>query len=167
MTASGSSRTTLTGLSTPRDGSSKKYIPKPRDVLPRQTCATMVQMMQGTVTDGTAANISGIAPEGSAGKTGTTNDYADAWFIGFTPELACGVWVGYDQRKTIYPNAQGGAIAAPIWAQVVRKYNPPYQREFSIPECGTGTEGPSPSENDTAEPHAPNVGTGVKVNDGF
>ena len=50
-----------------------------------------------------------------AGKTGTTNDYKDAWFIGFSPNLVCGVWVGYDNNKTIFRGATGARAALPIW----------------------------------------------------
>ncbi len=50
-----------------------------------------------------------------AGKTGTTNDYKDAWFIGFSPDLVCGVWVGYDNNRTIFKGATGARAALPIW----------------------------------------------------
>ncbi len=50
-----------------------------------------------------------------AGKTGTTNDYKDAWFIGFSPDLVCGVWVGYDNNRTIFRGATGARAALPIW----------------------------------------------------
>ncbi|MBI3541159.1 MAG: penicillin-binding protein, partial [Deltaproteobacteria bacterium] len=51
----------------------------------------------------------------AAGKTGTTNDESDAWFLGYTPDLLTGVWVGYDSRKPIGNKMTGGVIAAPIW----------------------------------------------------
>ncbi len=51
----------------------------------------------------------------AAGKTGTTNDSRDAWFIGLVPELTAGVWIGYDQPRTIVPNGSGGALAGPVW----------------------------------------------------
>ena len=54
-----------------------------------------------------------------AGKTGTTNDNVDVWFIGMTPELVAGVWLGFDKPKTIAPGAVGGALAAPIWGQMI------------------------------------------------
>ncbi len=50
-----------------------------------------------------------------AGKTGTTNDYTDAWFIGFTPSVTCGVWVGFDEKKNLGDNETGGHAALPIW----------------------------------------------------
>jgi penicillin-binding protein 1A len=58
----------------------------------------------------------------AAGKTGTTNDQTDAWFVGYTPDLLAGVWVGFDQPRSIASAATGGGAAVPIWARVVRKY---------------------------------------------
>ncbi|MES2570801.1 MAG: PBP1A family penicillin-binding protein [Verrucomicrobiota bacterium] len=55
----------------------------------------------------------------SAGKTGTTNDFHDAWFVGYTSSLTCGVWVGLDRPKTIIPRGYGAALALPIWAEVM------------------------------------------------
>ncbi len=55
-----------------------------------------------------------------AGKTGTTNDYRDAWFIGYSPSLVCGVWVGYDSNKTIFKGATGARAALPIWIMYMK-----------------------------------------------
>jgi penicillin-binding protein 1A len=63
------------------------------------------------------AGFSGSA----AGKTGTTNDGADAWFVGFNPELAAGVWIGYDQPRPISSQATGGEIAAPLWGRLMAR----------------------------------------------
>ena len=49
------------------------------------------------------------------GKTGTTDDYTDAWFIGFDPDITIGVWIGYDQKRPIGPNMTGTSAALPIW----------------------------------------------------
>ncbi len=57
----------------------------------------------------------------AAGKTGTTNDAKDVWFVGMTSDLTAGVWLGFDQPKTIMPNASGGLLAAPIWADMMKK----------------------------------------------
>jgi penicillin-binding protein 1A len=57
----------------------------------------------------------------AAGKTGTTNDAADAWFVGYTPELAAGVWIGYDQPRPISTQATGGEIAAPLWGRLMAR----------------------------------------------
>jgi penicillin-binding protein 1A len=80
-------------------------------------------MLQGVVRGGTATSALRTAgfslPAG--GKTGTTNDYTDCWFVGFTRELVAGVWVGFDNPQTIKPGAQGGRIAAPAWAAFMRE----------------------------------------------
>jgi penicillin-binding protein 1A len=57
----------------------------------------------------------------AAGKTGTTNDATDVWFVGFTPDLLAAVWLGFDRPKTILPRAAGGVYAAPIWGEFMRK----------------------------------------------
>jgi penicillin-binding protein 1A len=57
----------------------------------------------------------------AAGKTGTTNEGADAWFVGYTPELAAGVWIGYDQPRPISAEASGGDLAAPLWGRLMRR----------------------------------------------
>ena len=56
----------------------------------------------------------------AAGKTGTTNDYVDAWFVGFTPHLVTGVWIGFDQPATIITNGYAGELAVPIWASFMK-----------------------------------------------
>ena len=56
----------------------------------------------------------------AAGKTGTTNDFNDAWFVGFTPKLVTGVWVGFDQPRTILPNGFAGDVAVPLWAKFMK-----------------------------------------------
>src|SRR5256886_17542154 len=65
----------------------------------------------------------------AAGKTGTTNDYKDAWFLGYTSTLTCGVWVGFDQPTTIIPHGYGAALALPVWVQVMNKASRHYRSE--------------------------------------
>ena len=57
----------------------------------------------------------------AAGKTGTTNDYHDAWFVGYTPSLTCGVWVGLDKPATIVPKGYGATLALPVWVDVMKR----------------------------------------------
>ena len=57
-----------------------------------------------------------------AGKTGTVDDYTDAWFIGFDPNVTVGIWVGYDEKKPIGPNETGTTAALPIWMDFMREY---------------------------------------------
>jgi penicillin-binding protein 1A len=79
------------------------------------TAALVKAMEKGT---GSSARAMGWTKP-SAGKTGTTNDYKDAWFVGYTSHLTCGVWVGLDQPETIVQRGYGAALALPIWAEVM------------------------------------------------
>jgi 1A family penicillin-binding protein len=82
------------------------------------TAYLMDTMMADVINAGTAttARAAGFTLP-AAGKTGTTNDYHDAWFVGFTPKLVTGVWVGYDQPKTIAANGYAAQLAVPLWAR--------------------------------------------------
>jgi penicillin-binding protein 1A len=85
------------------------------------TAYMMSSMLADVVNHGTAyrARQTGFRLP-AAGKTGTTNDYVDAWFVGFTPHIVTGVWVGFDQRTTIIANGYGGELAVPIWANFMK-----------------------------------------------
>jgi penicillin-binding protein 1A len=93
------------------------------DALRSDVAKAMVKMMRGVVTGGTASSIRSFFSYDAAGKTGTTNDYADAWFVGLTPQLAAGVWVGFDDRRIKFTGwyGQGGKAAAPIWGRMMQK----------------------------------------------
>ena len=90
-------------------------------VLDQATAYAMAQALRGVITNGTAYRSvyrAGFTlPAG--GKTGTTTDYHDVWFIGFTHDLVAGVWMGFDNPQKIMPNAQGGVLAAPAWTQMM------------------------------------------------
>ena len=80
------------------------------------------QLMEEVLTRGTAASARSLGFSlPAAGKTGTTNDYKDAWFLGYTSTLTSGVWVGFDQPVTIIPHGYGAALALPVWTQVMNK----------------------------------------------
>ncbi|HJT45112.1 MAG TPA: PBP1A family penicillin-binding protein, partial [Chthoniobacterales bacterium] len=80
------------------------------------------QLMEAVLTRGTAAAARSLGFKlPAAGKTGTTNDYKDAWFVGYTSTVTCGVWVGFDQPVTIIPHGYGAALALPVWVQVMNK----------------------------------------------
>ena len=80
------------------------------------------QMLKDVMTYGTAKALKGFLREHpSAGKTGTTDDYLDAWFVGYTPQLLTGVWVGFDQPRSGGSSFTGGLAAAPIWERFMRK----------------------------------------------
>ena len=81
----------------------------------------MTSMMEGVVQRGTATIVSKILPNVPiAGKTGTTNDEKDAWFIGYTPDLVVGVFVGYDSPRPMGKGMTGGHVAAPIFANFMK-----------------------------------------------
>src|SRR6266550_1324575 len=88
------------------------------------------QVMEDVLTKGTAASArsSGFRLP-AAGKTGTTNDYKDAWFVGYTSTLTCGVWVGFDQPTTVVARGYGAALALPVWTQVINKASRHYPAE--------------------------------------
>jgi penicillin-binding protein 1A len=81
-------------------------------------------MMRDVVDRGTATVIRKYIPRTIpvAGKTGTTNDNTDVWFIGMTPDLVAGVWLGFDTPKPITSGAAGGSLAAPVWGRLMSKY---------------------------------------------
>ncbi|MGA7274608.1 MAG: PBP1A family penicillin-binding protein [Candidatus Udaeobacter sp.] len=88
------------------------------------------RLMEEVLTSGTAASARSLGFKlPAAGKTGTTNDYKDAWFVGYTTTLTCGVWVGFDQPTTIIPHGYGAALALPVWVQVMNKAAQHYPAE--------------------------------------
>ena len=107
------------------------------DVLSPRTSYIMSNILQGVVNNGTGRYAWYYLKRPAAGKTGTTNDYSDAWFIGYTPELLCGVWVGYDDRRTLGDKKSGGAVACPVWTNFMREALSDYPvTEFPDPPTG-------------------------------
>ncbi len=85
-----------------------------------QTCDVISGVLEQVLDHGTAASARSLGfTKIAAGKTGTTNDYKDAWFVGYTKSLTCGVWVGLDQPETIMSHGYGSALALPIWVDVM------------------------------------------------
>jgi len=85
------------------------------------TAYLMTTMMADVIDAGTGAGARRLGfTLPAAGKTGTTNDFHDAWFVGFTPKLATGVWVGFDRPRTILPDGFAGTIAVPVWAAFMK-----------------------------------------------
>ncbi len=81
--------------------------------------------LEKAVDRGTSSSLKGMGfTKPAAGKTGTTNDYHDAWFAGYTTSLTCGVWVGLDRPQTIIPRGYGAALALPIWADIMNAASP-------------------------------------------
>jgi penicillin-binding protein 1A len=88
--------------------------PGVKDVISARTARLMTSMLQGVVQHGTAIAAASLKLP-LAGKTGTTNDFTDAWFVGFSPTITAGVWVGYDEKRTLGPKETGARSALPIW----------------------------------------------------
>lgn len=107
--------------------------PKCEEVLPAPETRVLVDMLRAVVLEGTgirARSLNRIV----AGKTGTTNEYQDAWFIGFSPHLVTGVWVGYDIKKSLGKGMAGSRAALPIWIDYMKfalKYYP--DEDFPLP----------------------------------
>jgi penicillin-binding protein 1A len=85
-----------------------------KDVISSRTARVMTSMLREVVLHGTAIAAAKM-PYPLAGKTGTTNDFTDAWFVGFSPTITCGVWIGYDEKKSLGAKETGGHAALPIW----------------------------------------------------
>jgi penicillin-binding protein 1A len=88
--------------------------PDVKDVISERTARIMTSMLREVVLHGTGIAAAKL-PFPVAGKTGTTNDFTDAWFVGFSPTLSCGVWVGYDEKKSLGAKETGAHAALPVW----------------------------------------------------
>ena len=93
--------------------------PAVNEVISQQTARTMMTLLEAVTAHGTGAAAAQLNhPFG--GKTGTTSDYTDAWFLGFSPSVTCGVWVGFDSRESLGAKETGAKAALPIWMDVMR-----------------------------------------------
>jgi penicillin-binding protein 1A len=98
-----------------RDGQVlEKTEPAAEEVIPADLAYLMTYLLEGVISDGTGRQAQ-VINHPMAGKTGTTDDFSDAWFVGFTPSLVCGVWVGFDQKQSLGPDETGARAALPIW----------------------------------------------------
>ncbi len=93
----------------------------PGHVITPQTAYLMVSLMRDVVERGTGFKAKALKRP-AAGKTGTTNDESDAWFVGYVPNLVAGVWTGFDSRKPIGPRMTGGVVSAPMWLYYMEEY---------------------------------------------
>lgn len=137
----------------------------PGHVITPRTAFLMVSLMKDVVDRGTGFKAKSLKRP-AAGKTGTTNDESDAWFIGYVPDLIAGVWIGYDSRKQIGPGMTGGVISAPIWLyymeealkdQPVKDFA--FPKEIRLAEIDAMTGGSAP-EDMKPEPEELEVPTG-------
>ncbi len=116
------------------DGASmEKAKPGVKDAVSPQIAYLMNRLLEGVVTDGTGQGAADLGRP-LAGKTGTTNDFTDAWFIGYAPDLVVGVWVGFDEKKTLGSRETGAQAALPIWKKFMEgAYLSRPAEEFAVP----------------------------------
>lgn len=102
-------------------GGSSFFFENEEQLIKPEVAYVITYMLKGTVTDphGTGGRAAQLGRE-TAGKTGTTNGYFDAWFVGYTPNIATGVWVGFDKERTIGRSEVGGKSALPIWLDYMK-----------------------------------------------
>ena len=112
----------------------EENLPVLKEAIPKETAYVMTDLMMAVVQEGTGWRIKELKRP-AAGKTGTTNNLMDAWFMGYTPEFVTGVWVGYDDRKAMGKGETGSRAASPIWLYFmseVLKGKP--VNDFQVPE---------------------------------
>jgi penicillin-binding protein 1A len=95
--------------------------PEPKDAIRADTAFVMTNLLRGVVQRGTGQKAAALNWP-LAGKTGTTDDYSDAWFIGFDPDITIGVWVGYDQKRSMGRAGTGAESALPIWMDIMKAW---------------------------------------------
>ena len=111
-----------------------EHAPQGREALTPETAYLITHMMRGVVERGTGQAAKTLGRP-IAAKTGTTNDYSNAWFIGFTPKVATGVWVGYDRPRSLGKDETGSRVAVPIWVNYMGKVLGDSPKEdFPVPE---------------------------------
>jgi penicillin-binding protein 1A len=110
------------------------YFDDPDQLIKPSTAYVITSILQGVIEEGTGAAARPIGRP-AAGKTGSTSGYYDAWFIGFTPDIVTGVWVGYDEEKSLGRGEVGGKAALPIWLEYMKfAHDGTPARSFSVPD---------------------------------
>jgi penicillin-binding protein 1A len=107
--------------------------PEPHEALRADTAFVMTNLLRGVVQHGTAQAAAALDWP-LAGKTGTMDEYTDAWFIGFDPNITVGVWVGYDEKKPLGSGETGAAAALPIWMDFMKVYLEKYGDRKNPPQ---------------------------------
>jgi penicillin-binding protein 1A len=95
--------------------------PEPHEAIRADTAFVMTNLLRGVVQRGTAQAAASLDWP-LAGKTGTMDEYTDAWFIGFDPNITVGVWIGYDEKRSLGPGETGASAALPIWTEFIKTY---------------------------------------------
>ncbi len=99
----------------------EEFLPETREVMSEGVAYMMSDMMEDVINEGTATRIRDYFHRPAAGKTGTSQNNTDAWFVGYTPQYVCGVWVGFDDARIKMGSfGQGGVAAAPIWGRFMK-----------------------------------------------
>src|SRR6059036_2202381 len=112
----------------------EEHVPEGREALPPEEAYVVTHMLRGVVERGTGQGAKALGRP-IAAKTGTTNDYSNAWFIGYTPRLATGVWVGYDRPRSLGRDETGSRVAVPIWTTYMTKVLGDSPKEdFPVPD---------------------------------
>ncbi|HUF46276.1 MAG TPA: PBP1A family penicillin-binding protein [Vicinamibacterales bacterium] len=118
---------------TDREGNMlEQHRAEPREAIGADTAYIITSLLEGATRRGTAASAQRLNWT-IGGKTGTTDDYTDAWFIGFDPDITLGVWVGYDQKRPIGPGQTGTAAALPIWINIMKSWVDRRRAELKTP----------------------------------
>lgn len=112
----------------------EEHTPKPKIVLSEQTAWMMTDILKGVLTKPYATGVAANFGRPAAGKTGTTSDYRDAWFCGYTPDLVCVVWMGYDKDLTMEKDrVTGGTYPARIWREIMASITQGPVKDFPQP----------------------------------
>jgi penicillin-binding protein 1A len=129
----------------------EEHIPEPQAVMRPETAFVLTNVMKGVIERGTATRARALKRP-LAGKTGTTSEATDVWFIGFTPNLVAGVWVGYDIKRSLGPAETGSRMALPLWIAFMQRVLPDLPVEdFPVPDNVIAV----PVDHETGEPVPP------------
>ena len=135
----------------------EENFPDVKDVISAHTARIMTSMLREVVLHGTAIAATSLKYP-LAGKTGTTNNFTDAWFVGFSPSLTCGVWIGYDEKKFLGTKETGARAALPIWMDFMKTalagkdagdFQPPPAPTLNSPPQKVDTPDTAPPEEET------------------
>ena len=135
----------------------EENFPDVKDVISAHTARIMTSMLREVVLHGTAIAAASLKYP-LAGKTGTTNNFTDAWFVGFSPSLTCGVWIGYDEKKFLGAKETGARAALPIWMDFMKAalagkdagdFQPPPAPTLNSPPQKVDTPDTAPPEEET------------------
>jgi penicillin-binding protein 1A len=134
---------------TDREGNTlEQHRPEPHQSIRADTAYIITEILHGAATRGTAADANKLNWM-VGGKTGTTDDYSDAWFIGFDRDITVGVWIGYDQKRSLGERQTGTTVALPVWIEIMQSWvgrrraelgeAPPFERPGNVIVVQTAT----------------------------